>query len=87
VASFAGSAPRPVPHTSPQNHEANWVSRAAPGLALLGLSIAVTLADQAYAASAGEVFALGPLRGLWIAVVFLLSGLGWLAYEFALKRR
>jgi eukaryotic-like serine/threonine-protein kinase len=87
VASFVGG-PRPVVNSpSPQNHEANWMSRAAPGLTLLGLSIVVTLADQAYAASAGEVFSLGPLRGSWLAVLFLLSGLGWLTYEFGLKRR
>jgi eukaryotic-like serine/threonine-protein kinase len=69
------------------NYEVSWASRAAPGLALLGLSIAVTLADQAYAAAAGEVFSLGPLRALWIAVLFMLSGLGWLAYEFVVRGR
>ena len=87
VGSFLGNERRPVPHPSIQNHEANWVGRAAPGLALLGLSIVVTLADQAYAASAGEVFSFGPLRGGWIAALFLLGGLGWLSYEFALKKR
>jgi eukaryotic-like serine/threonine-protein kinase len=79
----SGSLPRP----SAQNHEVTWLSRAAPGLALLGLSIAVTLADQAYAGAAGEVFTLGPLRALWISVLFMLSGIGWLAYEFLARGR
>jgi serine/threonine-protein kinase len=80
--------PGAVPYRpSAENYEASWVSRAAPGLALLGLSIAVTLADQAYAAAAGEVFSLGPLRALWIAVLFMLSGFGWLAYEFLMRGR
>ena len=78
-----GAWPRP----SIENHEISWLGRAAPGLAMLGLSIAVTLADQAYAGAAGEVFSIGPLRALWIAVVFMLAGIGWLAYEFLAKGR
>jgi hypothetical protein len=83
----AGVHDRALAHPSAQNHETTWLGRAAPGLALLGLSIAVTLADQAYAGEAGEVFSVGPLRALWIAVLFMLSGIGWLAYQFLTRDR
>jgi serine/threonine-protein kinase len=93
AAPAADSGPGPLEiaarllRASAQNHETSWVARGAPGLALLALSIAVTVADQAYAAYAGEVFSLGPLRALWIAVAFMLSGIGWLAYQFLMRDR
>ncbi len=48
--------------------------RLAPGITLLALSIIVTVGDQGYAASSGEVFAIGPLRAGWIAGPLMLAG-------------
>ena len=48
--------------------------RLAPGIVLLALSIIVTVADQTYASSSGEVFAIGPLRAGWIAGPLMLVG-------------
>jgi serine/threonine-protein kinase len=50
------------------------VRRLVPGALLVLLSIVVTIADQMYAASTGEVFTLGPLRSGWISGGFMLVG-------------
>lgn len=60
--------------------------RLAPGGALAASSIVLTLLDRAYAASTGEVFALGPLRTSWIAAALLVGGLGWCARELFSQR-
>ena len=54
--------------------EPSVVKRLAPGAALIVLSILVTVGDQLYASSSGEVFTLGPVRGTWIAGIFMLIG-------------
>ena len=54
--------------------EPTIVSRVLPGAVLVVLSILVTLGDQWYAASSGEVFSLGPIRATWIAGLFMLAG-------------
>lgn len=58
----------------PALREKTLLQRLRPGIALIGASILVTLVDQAYAASTGEVFALGPLRAGWIAGPLVLAG-------------
>jgi hypothetical protein len=42
--------------------------------------------DRAYAASAGEVFALGPLRTSSVAVALLVGGVGLCARELFTQR-
>jgi serine/threonine protein kinase len=55
--------------------------RLAPGLSLASASVVLTMLDRVYAASAGEVFSLGPLRTSWVAAALLLGGLGLCARE------
>jgi serine/threonine-protein kinase len=55
--------------------------RLVPGVALAVTSVLLTLLDRAYAAAAGEVFSLGPVRTSWIAAALLLGGVGWCARE------
>lgn len=54
-----------------------WSVRAAPGLALVALSIALTLVDQAYAAIAAARLSFGPVRLSWIAAICLIAGVVW----------
>ncbi|HVJ16399.1 MAG TPA: protein kinase [Polyangiaceae bacterium] len=61
--------------------EQTMFRRMLPGLILVGLSIVITIADQAYSAATTEMFTLGPLRATWIAAVLLFAGLGLLAYR------
>jgi serine/threonine-protein kinase len=65
----------------PSAREPSLARRLLPGVILLLLSIIVTLADQAYAASSGEVFALGPLRAGWIGAGLMASGIGLIIYK------
>jgi serine/threonine-protein kinase len=53
----------------------------APGV-LLALGVVVTVADNVYAASTGEIFAVGPLRAAWLAVPLVIGGIALLAYRF-----
>jgi hypothetical protein len=41
---------------------------------LVLFSIVITIADQMYAASTGEVFTLGPLRSGWMSGGFMVIG-------------
>ena len=50
--------------------------RLLPGVAVVAGSIALTVADQAYAAYVGELLAIGPLRLVWLAVLLLVLGIG-----------
>jgi serine/threonine-protein kinase len=50
------------------------VRRLAPGALLVLFSIVITIADQMYAASTGEVFTLGPLRSGWLSGGFMVVG-------------
>ena len=34
------------------------------------------MADQAYAAATGEIFALGPVRTMWISALLMVGGVG-----------
>jgi serine/threonine protein kinase len=65
----------------PARTERSLLRRLAPGLALAAASVVLTMLDRMYAASAGEVFALGPLRTSWIAAALLVGGLGLCARE------
>jgi serine/threonine-protein kinase len=63
------------------------VRRLMPGLVLVGLSIALTLFDQAYAASSGTLFSIGPVRAPWLAALLMIGGIGIGAYRgFGIKR-
>ncbi|MCC6897954.1 MAG: protein kinase [Polyangiaceae bacterium] len=66
-----GTALPPLPPLPP---EQTVVRRVLPGAILVLVSIIVTLADQWYAASSGELFTLGPVRATWIAGVAMLGG-------------
>ena len=55
--------------------------RLVPGLALVASSIVLTLLDRLYAAFAGEVFTLGPLRTSYVAAALLVGGLGLVVRE------
>ncbi len=61
----------PLPPLEP---EPSIVRRLLPGALLVLVSVLLTLADQWYAASSGEVFSLGPVRATWIAGVTMLAG-------------
>jgi serine/threonine-protein kinase len=75
------SATTEVERTSPKV-ERSVMRRLAPGLAVAGSSIVITLLDRAYAAVTGEVFTLGPLRTSWVAGFLLLAGLALIVREF-----
>jgi len=63
------------------------VRRLLPGLVLVGLSILLTLFDQAYAASSGTLFSIGPVRAPWLAALLMIGGIGIGAYRgFGIKR-
>jgi serine/threonine-protein kinase len=73
------AAPLLVPR--PQPIERSLLRRLVPGLALAASSILLTLLDRVYAAAAGEVFSLGPVRTSWVAAALLVGGLGLCARE------
>jgi eukaryotic-like serine/threonine-protein kinase len=75
------SATTEVDRTRPKL-ERTVASRLAPGVAVAGSSIVITLLDRAYAAVTGEVFTLGPLRTSWVAGFLLLAGLALIVREF-----
>jgi tRNA A-37 threonylcarbamoyl transferase component Bud32 len=58
-----------------------------PGIALIGLALLVTVVDQVYVAATDEVLALGPIRPGWFAGLFLLGGIGLVAYRIFLRYR
>jgi serine/threonine-protein kinase len=66
--------------------ERTLARRVAPGLALAASSIVLTLLVRVYAAAAGEVFTLGPVRTSWIAAALLVGGLVWCARELVARR-
>jgi serine/threonine-protein kinase len=70
--------PTPALHSMPAapQPEPTILRRLAPGMSLVALSIVVTLADQAYAAATGEIFALGPVRTMWISALLMVGGVG-----------
>jgi hypothetical protein len=70
-----------LPLGSVPPEEQPLLRRMLPGLILVGLSILITLADQAYSAATTEMFRLGSLRATWIAAVLLFVGLGLVAYR------
>ncbi|MEZ4223676.1 MAG: protein kinase [Polyangiaceae bacterium] len=55
--------------------EPSLARRLAPGIVLLCASIILTIVDQTYAGSSGEVLTLGPVRATWLAGFLMLSGL------------
>jgi hypothetical protein len=61
--------------------ERSLPQRLVPALALVAGSIGLTLLDRLYAAFAGEVFSLGPLRTSWLAAALLVGGLGLVVRE------
>jgi serine/threonine-protein kinase len=78
---------RSVTPSMSTRREASLVQRLLPGVALVVLSVVVTLADQVYAARSGELFTLGPLRVVWIAGALMLSGVGLVAYQLLPRDR
>jgi hypothetical protein len=81
------SHPPPPPRSSPTPPKAPipLARRLLPGLAVAGSSIVLTLLDRVYAAVAGEVFTLGPLKTSMLAALLLLGGLALVGREL-LKR-
>jgi len=69
------------PSSSQPPVERSLTQRLAPGLAVAASSIALTLLDRLYAAFAGEVFSLGPVRTSWLAAALLVGGLGLVVRE------
>ncbi|HTQ02940.1 MAG TPA: serine/threonine protein kinase [Polyangiaceae bacterium] len=67
--------------STPVPAERSLARRLAPGLALAGTSIVLTLLDRLYASLSGEVFSLGPLRTSWVAAALLIGGFGLCARE------
>jgi eukaryotic-like serine/threonine-protein kinase len=66
--------------------EASLTKRLLPGAGLAVASILLTLLDRIYAAFAGEVFSLGPLRTSWLAAALLVGGIGLIARELLTRR-
>lgn len=67
--------PRPdVARAAPPPPEPTLLQRLAPAVVLIALAIALTLADQAYASSTGQVFTLGPLKAGLVAGLLVLGG-------------
>jgi len=64
--------------------DATLVQRLLPGGLLLGAAIAVTLLDQVYTMTSGEVFTLGPLRTSVLTGLVMVLGIGLCVYR--LKR-
>ncbi len=63
--------------------EAGLGRRLAPGIVLLCASIVLTVVDQTYAGSSGEVLTLGPLRATWLAALLMLMGVTALGLSLA----
>jgi hypothetical protein len=61
--------------------------RLAPGIAMAVGSVVLTLLDHLYASVSGEVFAIGPLRTTWIAVLLLVGGVGLVAVRLVTLRQ
>jgi serine/threonine-protein kinase len=76
-----------VPSHGQPSSEPSILKRVLPGAALILLAIGVTVADQVYAASSGEVFTLGPVRSTWIAAFFMLAGVVLIALRLIPKER
>ena len=71
-----GQRPRSdAPDARAPEPEVSLVRRLGPGSGLILLAVLITLADQAYASHAGEVFSLGPLRAGVVAALAMLAGL------------
>ena len=68
------SAPPGMPAQPEQRPEAPLSRRLAPGIVLLCASIILTVVDQTYAGSSGEVLTVGPLRATWLAALLMLAG-------------
>lgn len=81
----------PLPNLPPlpgfQEPEPSLLRRVLPGAVLVFMSILVTLGDQWYAASSGEVFSLGPVRATWIAGLAMLGGVVWIAIRLIPSNR
>jgi hypothetical protein len=58
-----------------------FVLRLLPAVALVVAALLLTILEQTYAAWAGEVLWLGPLRPAWISGPLMISGLGLLVYR------
>lgn len=71
-------APRAVPEP-----DVSLARRLAPGIVLLAASIVITVADQVYASSSGEVLTIASLRAGWIAGTLMLAGVIWLGLGLA----
>jgi serine/threonine protein kinase len=87
-AAGSSSAP-PVVRTTASTKpsvEPTLARKLAPGLAVAGSSIVLTLLDRAYAAATGEVFSLGPVRTSSIAALLLLGGLALAGRELLARR-
>ena len=83
----ASSPNWPLPPLGQPVAESSIVRRLAPGAALILLSILATVGDQLYAGSSGEVFMLGPIRGTWIAGIFMLAGVVLIALRLIPRER
>ncbi len=59
---------------APERPEGSLSRRLAPGIVLLCASIILTVVDQTYAGSSGEVLTVGPLRATWLAALLMLAG-------------
>lgn len=55
--------------------------RFAPPVAMIVGGMLITAMDMAYAASAGQVLYIGPLRPAWVAAALVLGGIGLLVYR------
>jgi eukaryotic-like serine/threonine-protein kinase len=81
TANEANTGSAPPSFRKPERLERPLTVRLVPGMALVAVSVLITVLDRWYAAAAGEVFALGPLRTSWIAGALLVGGLGLCARE------
>lgn len=70
----ASISSRPPPPPPAFDEPPSLIRRLAPGALLVLFSIVITIADQMYAASTGEVFMLGPLRSGWLSGGFMVIG-------------
>jgi eukaryotic-like serine/threonine-protein kinase len=72
--SRAAITSRPPPPPPAFEEPPSLIRRLAPGALLVLFSIVITIADQMYASSTGEVFTLGPLRSGWLSGGFMVAG-------------
>ncbi len=70
----ASEPPRWSMPAAPERPEGSLSRRLAPGIVLLCASIILTVVDQTYAGSSGEVLTVGPLRATWLAALLMLAG-------------